>query len=42
MIFMVIFAVTSSVAGAGLGWLTALAGSVKIINWLACRPQRRT
>lgn len=28
------FAVLSAVAGVGLGWLTALAGSVKIINWL--------
>ncbi|MHA7650866.1 alpha-(1-_6)-mannopyranosyltransferase A [Mycobacterium sp. ML4] len=28
------FAVLSWVAGVGLGWLTALAGSVKIINWL--------
>ena len=28
------FAVLSGVAGVGLGWLTALAGSVKIINWL--------
>ncbi|OBK27558.1 DUF2029 domain-containing protein [Mycobacterium asiaticum] len=29
-----VFAVLSLVAGVGLGWLTALAGSVKIINWL--------
>lgn len=29
-----VFAVLSSLAGVGLGWLTALAGSVKIINWL--------
>lgn len=29
-----VFAVLSTVAGVGLGWLTALAGSVKIINWL--------
>lgn len=28
------FAVLSLAAGVGLGWLTALAGSVKIINWL--------
>ena len=28
------FAVLSGVAGVGLGWLTALAGLVKIINWL--------
>jgi alpha-1,6-mannosyltransferase len=33
-IFVVVFAVLSVVAGVGLGWLTALAGSVKIINWL--------
>ena len=33
-IFMAVFAVLSAVAGVGLGWLTALAGSVKIINWL--------
>jgi alpha-1,6-mannosyltransferase len=29
-----VFAVLSLAAGVGLGWLTALAGSVKIINWL--------
>jgi len=34
LIFVVVFAVLSVVAGVGLGWLTALAGSVKIINWL--------
>lgn len=28
------FGVLSLAAGVGLGWLTALAGSVKIINWL--------
>jgi len=33
-IFTVVFAVLSLLAGVGLGWLTALAGSVKIINWL--------
>jgi alpha-1,6-mannosyltransferase len=33
-IFVGVFAVLSSLAGVGLGWLTALAGSVKIINWL--------
>ena len=33
-IFGVVFAVLSWLAGVGLGWLTALAGSVKIINWL--------
>ena len=34
LIFVVVFGVLSAVAGVGLGWLTALAGSVKIINWL--------
>ncbi|TPG28017.1 alpha-(1-_6)-mannopyranosyltransferase A [Mycolicibacterium hodleri] len=34
LIFVVVFAVLSWLAGVGLGWLTALAGSVKIINWL--------
>jgi alpha-1,6-mannosyltransferase len=34
LIFAVVFAVLSALAGVGLGWLTALAGSVKIINWL--------
>nr|WP_318546838.1 alpha-(1->6)-mannopyranosyltransferase A [Mycobacterium lepraemurium] len=34
LIFAVVFATLSAVAGVGLGWLTALAGSVKIINWL--------
>ena len=33
-IFVLVFAVVSWLAGVGLGWLTALAGSVKIINWL--------
>lgn len=33
-IFVVVFAVLSLLAGVGLGWATALAGSVKIINWL--------
>ncbi|MBS4730278.1 alpha-(1-_6)-mannopyranosyltransferase A [Mycobacterium sp. SM1] len=33
-IFVVVFAALSALAGVGLGWLTALAGSVKIINWL--------
>ena len=32
--FIAVFAVLSWSAGVGLGWLTALAGSVKIINWL--------
>jgi alpha-1,6-mannosyltransferase len=30
----VVFAVLSGLAGVGLGWLPALAASVKIINWL--------
>lgn len=34
LIFVAVFAVVSWLAGVGLGWLTALAGSVKIINWL--------
>jgi alpha-1,6-mannosyltransferase len=34
LIFAVVFVILSAVAGVGLGWLTALAGSVKIINWL--------
>lgn len=33
-VFVAVFAVLSTAAGVGLGWLTALAGSVKIINWL--------
>lgn len=33
-IFVAVFAVLSTLAGVSLGWLTALAGSVKIINWL--------
>lgn len=32
--FVAVFAVLSTMAGVGLGWLTALAGSVKIVNWL--------
>jgi alpha-1,6-mannosyltransferase len=35
LIFLLVFGVLSAVAGVGLGWLTALAGSVKIINWLS-------
>jgi alpha-1,6-mannosyltransferase len=34
LIFVAVFAVLSALAGVSLGWLTALAGSVKIINWL--------
>jgi alpha-1,6-mannosyltransferase len=33
-IFVAVFVVLSWLAGVGIGWLTALAGSVKIINWL--------
>ena len=32
--FVAVFAVLSALAGVGLGWMTALAGSVRIINWL--------
>jgi alpha-1,6-mannosyltransferase len=35
LVFTVVFAVLSAVAGVSLGWLTALAGSVKIINALS-------
>jgi alpha-1,6-mannosyltransferase len=35
LIFVAVFAVLSAMAGVGLGWLTALAGSVKIINALS-------
>ena len=35
LIVVAVFAVLSLAAGVGLGWLTALAGSVKIINWLS-------
>jgi alpha-1,6-mannosyltransferase len=34
LVFVAVFAVLSVAAGVGIGWLTALAGSVKIINWL--------
>src|SRR6202045_5449775 len=34
LIFVAVFAVLSAAAGVGLGWLTAPAGSGKIINWL--------
>ncbi|OBA64167.1 DUF2029 domain-containing protein [Mycobacterium sp. 1100029.7] len=34
LIFAIVFVILSLAAGVGLGWLTALAGSVKIINWL--------
>ena len=34
LVFAIVFGILSAAAGVGLGWLTALAGSVKIINWL--------
>ncbi|WP_137723799.1 alpha-(1-_6)-mannopyranosyltransferase A [Prescottella subtropica] len=34
-VFAAIFAAASAIAGVGLGWLTALSGSAKIINWLS-------
>ncbi|QLL05525.1 alpha-(1-_6)-mannopyranosyltransferase A [Mycobacterium vicinigordonae] len=34
LICVVVFGALSAMAGVGLGWMTALAGSVKIINWL--------
>lgn len=34
-VFAAVFAVASLVAGVGIGWLTALSGSAKIINWLS-------
>ncbi|BCK57072.1 hypothetical protein NWFMUON74_48440 [Nocardia wallacei] len=34
-VFAVVFAAASAVAGVGIGWLTALSGSKKIINWLS-------
>lgn len=34
-VFVAIFTAASAVAGVGLGWLTALSGSAKIINWLS-------
>lgn len=34
-VFAAVFAVWSLIAGVGLGWLTALQGSAKIINWLS-------
>ena len=33
--FAVVFAAASLAAGVGIGWLTALSGSAKIINWLS-------
>lgn len=34
-IFAVVFVAASTIAGVGIGWLTALSGSKKIINWLS-------
>ena len=34
-VFAAVFVVSSLVAGVGIGWLTALSGSAKIINWLS-------
>lgn len=34
-VFAVVFAAASFAAGVGIGWLTALSGSAKIINWLS-------
>ncbi|MFC4602162.1 alpha-(1-_6)-mannopyranosyltransferase A [Rhodococcus kronopolitis] len=34
-VFLGVFATASMVAGVGIGWLTALSGSAKIINWLS-------
>lgn len=34
-VFAAVFAAASVIAGVGIGWLTALSGSKKIINWLS-------
>ncbi|NKY36650.1 alpha-(1-_6)-mannopyranosyltransferase A [Nocardia speluncae] len=34
-VFAVVFVAASAIAGVGIGWLTALSGSQKIINWLS-------
>ncbi|GAA4480290.1 alpha-(1-_6)-mannopyranosyltransferase A [Rhodococcus olei] len=34
-VFVAVFAACSAIAGVGLGWLTALQGSAKIVNWLS-------
>ncbi|MBD0321989.1 MAG: alpha-(1-_6)-mannopyranosyltransferase A [Aldersonia sp.] len=34
-VFAAVFAAASLIAGVGIGWLTALSGSAKIINWLS-------
>ena len=35
LVFAVVFGAASLIAGVGIGWLTALSGSSKIINWLS-------
>ncbi|MEO9103433.1 MAG: polyprenol phosphomannose-dependent alpha 1,6 mannosyltransferase MptB, partial [Terrimesophilobacter sp.] len=34
-VFAAVFVIASVIAGVGIGWLTALSGSAKIINWLS-------
>ncbi|CAM3026731.1 alpha-(1-_6)-mannopyranosyltransferase A [Skermania piniformis] len=34
-VFAAVFATTSALAGVGIGWLTALSGSARIVNWLS-------
>lgn len=34
-VFAAVFVISSLIAGVGIGWLTALSGSAKIINWLS-------
>ena len=34
-VFAAVFVAASAIAGVGIGWLTALSGSAKIINWLS-------
>jgi len=34
-VFAMVFVAASAIAGVGIGWLTALSGSQKIINWLS-------
>ncbi|MFB8280695.1 alpha-(1-_6)-mannopyranosyltransferase A [Nocardia colli] len=34
-VFAAVFVAASAIAGVGIGWLTALSGSKKIINWLS-------
>nr|WP_228788339.1 alpha-(1->6)-mannopyranosyltransferase A [Nocardia farcinica] len=34
-VFALVFVAASAIAGVGIGWLTALSGSKKIINWLS-------